>query len=158
MCDEENIYVLQSAITLPTASNLSKYGYDFIVSTTQAAINSGLWEYMIESAEKQPITYLCYVVNPDDPHGNNLLVPIEKLLADTGNVNPFDIPAGTPFTNPQMLALTQLKFLQGIKLKIGLPPGKFPKDLPTVDMQEGIDSVNFDMYFSEACIVNLDPP
>lgn len=42
-------------------SNLTDlgYGYDFVVSTTQASINSGLLEYLWES--NQPINYICYL-------------------------------------------------------------------------------------------------
>lgn len=43
----------------------SKYGYDFVVSTTQASINSGLLQYLNECT--QPETCLCFQVVRDPP-------------------------------------------------------------------------------------------
>ncbi|KAK1464167.1 hypothetical protein CMEL01_12928 [Colletotrichum melonis] len=42
-------------------SNLTdlRYGYDFVVTTTQASINSGLLEYLWES--NQPANYICFI-------------------------------------------------------------------------------------------------
>lgn len=56
-----------------------------------------------------------------------------------------------------MAVLTQAYFHTGIKLKIGLPPGKSPKDHPVVDLAQGARAVKFNVYFSEVLIVQNSP-
>ncbi|KAF5698156.1 hypothetical protein FGLOB1_12256 [Fusarium globosum] len=96
--------------------NLSnpKYGYDFVISTTQASINSELCTYL---------------------HNNTLpLVPVtlEDLVAKTGGVDPFKVPRDTPHTDPRVQALTKVGFTVGVKIRMGLPPGVEGRDLPPI--------------------------
>ncbi|MCJ1438140.1 hypothetical protein MMC27_007527 [Xylographa pallens] len=91
-------------------SNLSdaKYGYDVVVATTQASINSTLWEWLSEA--KQPVSYICFLNNPNPSSGHPMIqVTLANLLTLTGGVNPFDIPDQTPPSDPRIAALTKAK-------------------------------------------------
>ncbi|KAK4206524.1 hypothetical protein QBC37DRAFT_488087 [Rhypophila decipiens] len=80
-----------------------KYGYDFVVSTTQASINSGLLELL--SHGNKPETYLCFLADEDGNPSKQMA--LDELLKLTGGVNPFDIPNNTPYSDPRITTLTQ---------------------------------------------------
>jgi len=62
----------------------SKYGYDFVVATTQASINSGLKEYL--NTINQPTTTLCFLA---DSKGNpSVPITLDALKAKTGGSIP----------------------------------------------------------------------
>ena len=135
-----------------------QYGYDFVVSTTQASINSGLLEYL--NNNMQPVSYLCFLVdrNTGNPHGS---ISLEKLLVRTNGVNPFDIPAGTPWADdPRIRVLTEAGFPCGLKIQMGLPPGILPKDLPhpVVILGSSANNVQFTMYCSQFSVIQNSPP
>lgn len=133
----------------------SKYGYDFVVATTQASINSGLKEYL--NTIDQPVTYLCFLVN--DKGNPSTYITLDELKAKTGGVNPFEIPNGTDYSDPKIAKLTQQRFSVGLKLKLGLPAGVMPKDLPgIVDLGSSASNVNFNLFLSEFEIVQNNPP
>ncbi|KAG7050027.1 hypothetical protein JMJ77_0012783, partial [Colletotrichum scovillei] len=98
-------------------SNLTdlRYGYDFVVSTTQASINSGLLEYLWES--NQPINLICYL--SDSNNGNaTTQISLEELLKRTDGVNPFEILDGASPNDPRVEALTRNNFVIGVKIRI----------------------------------------
>lgn len=132
-----------------------KYSYDFVVATTQASINSGLLEYL--STSSQPETIVCFLA---DAKGNpTTIVTLPELMAKTGGVNPFDIPDGTAYSDPRITTLTQNMFVVGLKLKMGLPPGILPKNLPpVVDLGSSASNVTFNLFCSEFEIIQNSPP
>ena len=132
-----------------------KFGYDFVVATTQASINSGLKEYI--NAVDQPMTYLCFLA---DSKGNPTIeLSLDDLLAKTGGINPFDIPDGTPYNDPRISTLTQNMFVVGLKIKLGLPSQILPKDLPSVvDLGNSANNVQFNLLCSEFQIIQNSPP
>lgn len=138
-------------------SNLSspQYGYDFVVATTQASINSGLLEYLASS--DQPTTYLCFLA---DQNGNPTVeISLDDLMSRTGGVDPFQIPAGTPWGDPRIAALTKEMFVVGIQVKMGLPPGVLPRDLPpVVDLSMGASNVRYNTFCSEFVVIQNNPP
>jgi hypothetical protein len=69
-----------------------------------------------------------------NPSNANAVVPVtlEDLVAKTGGVDPFKIPRDTPRTDPRVQALTKVGFAVGVKIRMGLPPGVEPKDLPPI--------------------------
>lgn len=138
-------------------SNLSspQYGYDFVVAATQASLNAGLLEYLASS--NQPTTYLCFLA---DENGNPTIeISLEDLLAKTGGVNPFEIPAGTPWSDPRIETLTRAMFVVGLQVRMGLPAGVEPADLPAVvDLSLGASSVRFNTLCSEFVIIQNTPP
>ncbi|KAH7131461.1 hypothetical protein B0J13DRAFT_642157, partial [Dactylonectria estremocensis] len=140
-----------------TASNLSsqKYGYGFVVSTTQASINSGLLEYLNEST--QPYTYLCFLVDPNTGNPTDQ-ISLDDLLAKTGGVNPFDIPTGTPTTDPRIQTLTGALFAVGVKIRMGMPPGVLPKDLPLIlELGNSANNATFRMFCSDFQVIQNTP-
>ncbi|RYO78460.1 hypothetical protein DL766_009620 [Monosporascus sp. MC13-8B] len=139
------------------ASNLCnpKYGYDLVVATTLATINSGLKQLLAETV--QPINHSCFLVekNTGNPAGQ---ISLEDLVK-TNNVNPFDIPADTPYSDPRIAALTDALFYVGIKIQMGLPPGVFPKDLPpAVTLGNSASTVGFNLLCSQFTVVQNAPP
>ena len=141
------------------ASNLSgeKYGYDYVLSTTQASINSDLLEYL--SRAKEHISYLCFLADADG-NVNGQAIPLEDLLKLSKGANPFDIPNNTKYDDPRIKALTEARFICGLKIQIGLPPGVLPKDLPApvVVLGQHANTVIFNMYCSEFTVIQNAPP
>lgn len=64
-----------------------RYGYDFVVATTQASINATLKEFLADIAE--PVTTACYVA---DGGGNPVPIDYTQLKQQAG-ADPFAIPA-----------------------------------------------------------------
>ncbi|KAB8212011.1 hypothetical protein BDV34DRAFT_184546 [Aspergillus parasiticus] len=142
------------------ASNLSnlsseKYGYDFVVATTQASINSDLRLFLSE--EDQPVSYTCFCM--DDKGNPTIMIGLEELLTLTDGVNPFEIPKGTPYKDSRVEKLFGARFTVGIKMQIGLPPGIAPMDLlPIISLGESASNVKFTMCCSDVTVVQLKPP
>lgn len=132
-----------------------KYGYDFVVATTQASINAGLKEYLHNV--NQPSTSLCFLA---DSKGNPTTeISLDDLKAKTGGIDPFEIPNGTDYSDPRITTLTQNMFVVGLKLKLGLPPGVAPMNLPSViDLGSSANNVGFNMLCSEFEIIQNSPP
>ncbi|KAF5588813.1 uncharacterized protein FSUBG_11348 [Fusarium subglutinans] len=133
--------------------NLSnpKYGYDFVISTTQASINSDLCMYLHNNT--LPCNYFCFLSNPSNA---NEVVPVtlEDLVAKTGGVDPFKIPWDTPHTDPRVQALTKVGFAVGVKVRMGLPPGVEPKDLPPIlELVDNPQFARFKILFSDFHVV-----
>ncbi|PYI14536.1 hypothetical protein BO99DRAFT_476965 [Aspergillus violaceofuscus CBS 115571] len=138
-----------------SSSKLSGTGCDFVVATTQASINSSLLEYLAEGS--QPMEYICYLA---DEKGNPTLeIGRDQLLEKTGGVDPFDIDADTPYDDPQITAVTKARFMVGIRLQLGLPPGVNPRDLSVVTLVgDRPDRVLFNMYCSQVTVIQNSPP
>ncbi|KAF2964040.1 hypothetical protein GQX73_g9541 [Xylaria multiplex] len=133
-----------------------KYGYDFVVATTQASINSGLLKFLAEGG--QPVVYLCFLVDPQTGNPNKQ-VSLDELIQSTNGINPFDIPAGTPYDDPRISPLTTALFNVGIKMQIGLPPGVLPKNLPPmVTLGSSARDVGVKLYCSQFTIIQNSPP
>lgn len=140
-----------------SASYLSRYGYDFVVSTTQASINSGLLEYF--SQGNQPVTYMCFLAANKKTKTPPQQISLEDLMKKTGGINPFDIPDGTDYDDDRITVLTRARFVCGFKMQIGLPPGFLPKDLPpVVVLGNSANNVLFRMYCSQFSVVQNSPP
>lgn len=140
--------VLQSNLAAP------RYGYDFVVATTQASINSVMKRFLATLAE--PVVTVCYVA---DGRGNPAPVGYEELLRETKGTDPFQIPAGAnPNTDPSLRKLVQARFILAFRAQIGLPPGIPPKDLPDlVELGSDTASVKFNLLCSTFDVVELDP-
>ena len=140
------------------ASHLSDptYPYDFIVSTTQGSINSGLLSYLNKG--NQPITYLCFLADSSgDPTTS---IDLADLLNNTkgplypNGVNPFDLTNTIDYSDDRFTTLTKARFVVGIKRQIGLPPGIPPNALPDiVTLGSSADTVLFNMYCSQLQVI-----
>ncbi|WP_168790571.1 hypothetical protein [Paraburkholderia aromaticivorans] len=133
----------------------AKYGYDFVVATTQASINSGLKEYL--ATIDQPATDLCFLANQKGLP--SVEISLNDLKAKTGGIDPFAIPDGTDYGDPRITTLTKNMFLVALRLRIGLPPGVMPKDMPPiVDLGSSANNVTFNLFCSDFQIVMNSPP
>ena len=138
-------------------SNLSssQYGYDFVVATTQASINSALRQYLANANE--PTAYLCFLA--DDKGNPTTEITLEELMTKTGGINPFEIPDGTTYSDPRITTLTQNMFVVGVAVKLGLPPGILPADLPPiVDLGSSASNVTFNLLCAEFSVIQNSPP
>ncbi|KAF4970562.1 hypothetical protein FZEAL_10010 [Fusarium zealandicum] len=152
----------------PNQSNLSdpKYLYDFVVSSTQESINSGLVQYLQNSGKKQPITYLCFLA--DDNGDPTKEVSLDDLLQLSGGINPFDIPEGTDWNDERIQKLFGIRLICAIRLQTGIPPGcivsvpnkgpqlKLPE--PIVTLGKTAEAVVFNMYCSEVTVIKNNVP
>ncbi|PZX54004.1 hypothetical protein [Algoriphagus chordae] len=132
-----------------------KYGYDFVVATSQASINSGLLEYLDDS--NQPISYLCFLA---DSEGNPTVeISLGDLMKKTGGINPFEIPEGISYDDPRISTLTKNMFVVGLKIQLGLPSGILPKDLPKViQLGNAANNVGFNLLCSQFTVIQNSPP
>ncbi len=128
-------------------SNLSdpKYGYDMVVGTTGAAINSTLKHYLFTAGSKIKPAAIWY--QQQTPGG-----PITPMTPIAG-VDPFSIAdGGTP---PDTLLNSDFVF--AIKAGFGLPPGVDLDKLPNVvQFDKGNRMVTYQLYFKTFDIVTLD--
>jgi hypothetical protein len=131
-----------------------KYGYDFVVATTQESINAGLKEYL--DTIDQPVTNLCFLVDDNGNPSNQ--ISLDDLKAKTGGIDPFEIPDGTDPDDERIRKLTEQRFAVGIKLKLGLPSNVLPKNMPfIVELGSSANNVTFNLFSSEFKIVENTP-
>ncbi len=143
--------------------NFPKYGYDLVVATTQESINAGLVQYLQNTTGKAPISYLCFLA---DDKGNPVIEKsLDELMQLSGGINPFDIPKGTPWTDSRIQKLFQVRFVCGIRLQTGIPPGVIKNDpnkgpqlelpAPIVTLGASSDDVLFNMYCSDITVIKV---
>lgn len=152
----------------PNQSNLSdpKYLYDFVVSTTQESINSGLVQYLQNTGKKQPVTYLCFLA--DDNGDPTKEVTLDEIVQKSGGISPFDIPDGTDWKDERIQKLYEIRLVCAIRLRTGIPPGcivNVPNKGPQLKLPEPIvtlgktsEAVLFNMYCSEVTIIKNNIP
>lgn len=137
-------------------SNLSssKYGYDFVVATTQESINATMKEFLSTLAE--PTVNICYVA---DENGNPTAIDYDKLKAAANGSDPFSIPNGAdPNTNKDLQNLYKARFMVGFKAKIGIPPGIAPTNVPDiVTLGQNTASVIYNLMCEEFQVVQYKP-
>ncbi|MCJ1314634.1 hypothetical protein MMC25_008316 [Agyrium rufum] len=138
-----------------TDSNLSNYGYDLVVSTTQASLNSTLWEWLVDM--KQPMSYICFLKSSNPGGGPLQQITLDELKTRSGGVNPFEIPDQTAQSDPRIVKLNNANFAGAFKMKVGVPPGMTPKDLPIVILGTSASSILFTMYCSHLSVVQNSP-
>lgn len=139
-----------------------KYGYDFVVATTQASINSGLLEYLDRMAQ-QPVTQVFYAIDPVSRLPTKQLSLAELLERTKGpgfpsGINPFDVPANSPYDDPRITALTKAFFVVGLEVQVGLPDG-VPLDQlpPIVELGEDAHAVTFRMFCKKIKLIQNSP-
>lgn len=106
---------------------------------------------------RQEVKYLCYLVNPTTGDLEEDPITLEELMKQTGGINPFDIPKGTPYDDPRITACTNALFQVGIKMRIGIPRNVNPKHLSIVKLGQKILSVESNMYYSDITVIENDP-
>jgi hypothetical protein len=142
-------------------SNLSdgKYGYDMVVSTTQASINATMKMYLNKNQGKEFIK--AYVYNPDAKEGEKDYKEVEfSTLTEALGFDPFSVPKGTPFSDDKIKKMLDQKFMFAFKTKLGLPdPSKFPVGSlpPVVEFNRGSSMVSYNLFCEEFQIIDLQP-
>lgn len=72
----------------------ARYGYDFVVATTQASINATMKQFL--SALTEPVVTLCYCA---DNAGNPVPLPYDELVKKANGSDPFAVPANADPTS-----------------------------------------------------------
>jgi hypothetical protein len=133
----------------------SKYGYDFVVATTQASINATMKAFLAKL--KEPVVNICFVA---DEAGNPVRVDYAALKDRAKGSDPFKVPAdANPTTNTDLQNLQLARFMAGFQAQLGIPKGyRRPTDIPDLVIL-GTDSaaVTFNMLCAEFDIVELVP-
>jgi len=131
-------------------SNLTDYGYDFVVATTESSINATLKEYFANVPQSS--TYICVVRTQ-----NGLkLVTLEDIIKQSG-INPFDLPDNINIDDPRAQKLTKIHFDCGIELALGLPNIK-PSLIPdVVSFIGGTENIKFNFLCSKFKIIKYFP-
>ncbi|KAI9654192.1 MAG: hypothetical protein M1821_006720 [Bathelium mastoideum] len=133
----------------------TRYGYDFVVSTTQQSINATMKRYL--DGLSSPLLTVCFVA---DVNGVAQAIDYEELKKKANGSDPFAIPGGVdPSTSAEIERLMAARFMGGFRAKVGLPDGVDLADLPDiVSFDSGsIAKVGFSMYCSEFDLVQLSP-
>jgi hypothetical protein len=136
--------------------NLSsaKYGYDFVVATSQASINATMMEYLNTVGEPEAV--ICYVA---DSRGNPTPIDYQQLKTNAKGSDPFAVPPNAdPTKSADLQNLFEARFMLGFKASIGLPPGYAPADIPDIVVLSGdASSVSYNLMCSEFIVVELTP-
>lgn len=132
----------------------SGYGFDFVVATTQAAINATMKAFL--SAGTTPVVNICYVA---DKNGNPTQIDYDMLKKNANGSDPFAVPADAdPTTDTDLRNLMGARFMVGFRAQIGLPPGYAPTAIPDiVTLGENGTSVTFNLMCSQFQVVQLVP-
>lgn len=132
----------------------ARYGYDFVVATTQASINATMKQFL--SALTEPVVTLCYCA---DNAGNPVPLPYDELVKKANGSDPFAVPANAdPTSNSDLKNLVGARFMMGFRAQIGLPPGLAPTAIPDI-VKLGADTsaVTFNLLCSQFTVVELEP-
>lgn len=131
-----------------------KYGYDFVVATTQASINATLKEFLAGLTE--PVVTVCYVA---DDQGNPVEIPYDQLKKNANGSDPFTIPADTnAAADPDVHNLLRARFMMGFRAQLGLPPGLLPDQIPDiVTLGSDTAQVLYNLLCSQFTVVQLTP-
>ncbi|KAK3380943.1 hypothetical protein B0H63DRAFT_510896 [Podospora didyma] len=131
-------------------SNLTspRYGYDFVIATTQSSINATIKYFL--SALKEPMVRYAFVA---DARGQPVPIDFNELLKRTGGVDPFTVPNGLDASDARVKKLITARYMTGFRAQIGLPGGNDPGDI--VVLGGDTSQVTFNMPCSEFTIVSL---
>jgi hypothetical protein len=132
----------------------ARYGYDFVVATTQASINATMKEFLAGLTE--PVVTACYIA---DSTAKPTPVPYDQLVKSANGSDPFKVPSGAdPSANADLKNLMGARFMMGFRAQLGLPPGLPPAEIPdVVTLGSDTSAVTFNLLCSEFTVVELEP-
>jgi hypothetical protein len=137
-------------------SNLSspRYGYDFVVATTQSSINATVKEFLSKGTE--PEVLVCYVA---DSNGNPTPIDYATLVKNAHGSDPFKVPANAdPATSEDLKNLYAARYMAGFRAKIGIPPGYAPSQTPDfVNLGADTSAVTYNLMCSEFLVTQYTP-
>jgi len=148
-------------------SNLSAFGYDYVVAVTQESINATMLEYLgtLAEDERNNPVYLCFKKqklekkNPKDPTKyETVRVEYEAMKEAAGGADPFTIPldaeSRTEEEETALTALFRAGFEVGIVARLGRPPHE--ANVPdVVTLNSHASKVTFNLLCSEFRYVQL---
>ena len=138
------------------ASNISvpKFGYDFVVATTQASTNATMLSFF--STRQEPTgVIVCFVA---DSKGNPVIIDYDLLKKNAHGTDPFSVhlSAGADVTsNPAIHNLIAARFLFAFQAQIGIPRVSNPSSLPNIVTLGS--AVQFNLLCSQFTVVQLGP-
>lgn len=134
-------------------SNLSlpKYGYDMVVSVTQASVNATMKEFLDKFNGHQFI--MCYSYDDDD----NIITTDYEVLKKELGADPFDIPNGETQENNLVQKLDDLGFAFAFRATMGLPLEFDLDEIPNIiTLDKGSTMVTYKLVCKEFEILNLN--
>jgi hypothetical protein len=135
------------------------WGYDFVVATTQASINSRMRQYLVEG--DFPVTSLVYLSDPNEWKVVKE-VELDDFLKDSNGANPFEVKDGTSGTDDTVAALLNANFYYAVRIQMGMPPGfedDFSKLKPdVVVLGNSANNVTFNMFCEDLTVVAYNAP
>lgn len=136
------------------ASNLSdvRYGYDFVVSTTQGSINATMLDFLSNISE--PVTDVCFITDDDDKLKQ---VNYKEFREQVGGIDLFsDIPDGTTDSDPRVKALWDAGFTAGFRAQLGVPPVSDATTIPDmVILGADASQIHFNMLCSQFIVAEI---
>ena len=130
------------------------YGYDFVVATTQASINTIIRRFLHEVGEPQ--VTVCWVAGP---RGAPQEIGYEELVSRANGSDPFAVsPDADPRTDPDLFNLTKAGFMMAFQAQIGIPPVTDPdliKTLNYVTLGSTPNSVTYHLMCSQFDVTQL---
>ncbi|KAL9043612.1 MAG: hypothetical protein Q9214_003206 [Letrouitia sp. 1 TL-2023] len=133
----------------------AKYGYDFVVATTQSSINSTMLTY-INGLKTATVTKCWY----SDDEGNSKMIDYNELVKEIGGADPFAVPNGTKKTPGSTVEkLYNMAFLAAFRITLGIPPGYLsdPASVPdVVVLGDNTSSVTYNMLCSKFQVIEMN--
>ncbi len=135
----------------------AKYGYDFVVATTQESINNTMMEYLADLESSEVVR--CYI---QDAKGNPQLIEHSELVKQAKGSDPFKIPDNSPAGDQDLKNLNDVYFWYAFKASIGYPNGYAPFTPngpalpPIVTLGSDTSSVKFNLTCANFQIVQLN--
>ena len=140
-------------------SNLSgsRYGYDMVVATTQAAIDATMKEWLSKHSGG-PFTQ-AYLFDPTMTFTNSgpALTDFERLKEEMG-FDPFSIPDQTAVTDQRIAKLLEKKFMFAFQIEIGLPDFPLDKIPPVIELNKEGSNVTYNMVCKTFKIIAIEAP
>lgn len=120
-----------------------RYGYDFVLATTQDSINATMKRYLdgLDQAET-------HIILKSDDNDKTVLIDFEEFKKGAHGTDPFAVPANADVNGPEIANLDDAGFVAGIKMTLGLPQNfKDPRTLPPIiNLKDGATEVEYNMY------------
>jgi hypothetical protein len=130
------------------------YGYDFVVATTQASINTIIRRFLHEVGE--PLVTVCFVAGPG---GAPQEIGYDDLVSRAHGSDPFAVsPDADPRTDPDLFNLAKAGFMMGFQAQIGIPQVSDPaliKTLNYVTLGSTPNSVTYHLMCSQFNVAQL---
>ncbi|MDI1257395.1 MAG: hypothetical protein PSV16_14975 [Flavobacterium sp.] len=131
----------------------SKYGYDFVVATTQRSINNSIRDYLWNTSFNLMKVYW----NQDPVTNAPVRVSYEDLMVQTNGTDPLDVPSyseGPP--SQDIINIENSMFYFAFEAMVGIPDGMDESDVPDLITFNNDQSVLFKQICSTLKIASCE--